>query len=122
MDKSILLVDDDGDILFHYKNILQKEGFNVDTESYGEKAIKKMKEKKYSLAILDIMLPDMRGDRLAILLRKQDPCLKIIFITGFSYMDECIKAIDVGISDILLKPISKKEIIRAINYSLRINS
>jgi DNA-binding response OmpR family regulator len=116
---SILLVDDDGDLLFHYKNIIQKEGFKVDAVSYGEKAIDQVKDNKYRLAILDIMLPDMRGDELALKLKKHDPALKIIFITGFSYMDVCIKSLDIGISEILLKPISREEIIQAININLK---
>ena len=56
----------------------------------------------------------MRGDELAISLKKYDPSLKIIFITGYSYMDDCINALDIGVSELLLKPITKKEIIRAV--------
>ena len=115
---SILLVDDDDDILFHYKNILSKNGFNVDTVSFGEQAVEKMKEKKYDLAILDIMLPDIRGDKLAIELRAIDPNILLIFITGFSYMDYCITALDIGISEILVKPISSNELIDSIHSNL----
>jgi DNA-binding response OmpR family regulator len=115
---SILLVDDDGDILFHFQNIIKKEGYLVDAASYGKKAIENVQENKYDLAILDIMLPDMRGDALALELRKIDPSLRIIFITGFSYMDECIKTLDIGISELLLKPITQFEIIQAIQNNL----
>ena len=115
---SVLLVDDDDDILFHYKNILSSHDFNVDCVSYGEQAIAKMKENRYDLAILDIMLPDIRGDKLALELRAIDPNILLIFITGFSYMDYCITALDLGISEILVKPITANELIDSINKNL----
>jgi len=113
-DESILLVDDDGDIIFHFENILKKEGYSVVSASYGKEALLKIKDNKFDVAIIDIMLPDMRGDQLAKDLRKKEPSLKLIFITGFSYMDECIKALDIGISEILLKPISQDELLNTV--------
>jgi DNA-binding response OmpR family regulator len=113
--KLILLVDDDADIQFHYRNLLKKNDFEIDCVSLGDLAIKKMKEKKYDLLILDIMLPDIRGDKLALKLKKIDPDIPIIFITGFSYMDYCISALDIGISEILLKPITSNELLGSIN-------
>jgi DNA-binding response OmpR family regulator len=116
--RSILLVDDDADIRFHYKNILDDNNFNVECVSYGEQAITKVKEKKYDLVILDIMLPDIRGDNLALKLKALDPKIMIIFITGFSYMDYCIKALDIGIGEILIKPITPSELLDSINRNL----
>lgn len=115
---SILLVDDDDDILFHYKNILGNNDFNVDCVSYGEQAVAKMKENRYDLAIIDIMLPDIRGDKLALELRAIDPNILLIFITGFSYMDYCIEALDMGISEILVKPITANELIDSVYSNL----
>lgn len=116
--RSILLVDDDDDILFHYQNILKKNDFNIDCVSYGEQAITKMKEKKYDLAIIDIMLPDIRGDKLALELRHIDQNIVFIFITGFSYMDYCINALEIGIADILIKPITTTELTDSIIRNL----
>lgn len=116
--RSILLVDDDGDILFHFSNILDNNDFNVECVSYGEQAITKVKEKKYDLVILDIMLPDIRGDKLALELRHIDQNILFIFITGFPYMDYCINALDIGISEILIKPITTNELIDSIYRNL----
>lgn len=116
--RSILLVDDDDDILFHYQTILKKNDFNIDCVSYGEQAITKVKEKKYDLVILDIMLPDIRGDKLALELRHIDQNILFIFITGFPYMDYCINALDIGISEILIKPITTNELIDSIYRNL----
>ena len=116
--RSILLVDDDEDIQFHYQNILNNNDFTVECVSYGEQAITKVKEKKYDLAIIDIMLPDIRGDKLALELRHIDPNLMLLFISGFPYMDYCIKALDIGIGEILIKPITPNELINSINRNL----
>ena len=123
-DKTILLVDDDGDILFHFKNILSNEGYIVESASYGTDALLKTKETKFDMAIIDIMLPDTRGDQLAIELRKQNPSIELIFITGFSYMNECIEALDIGISEILIKPISEDELLRSVKstFTVQYNS
>ena len=64
------------------------------------------------------MLPDIRGDKLALELRAIDPNILIIFITGFSYMDDCINALDIGISEILIKPITPNELLDSINRNL----
>ena len=82
-DKKILLVDDDGDILFHFTNILSKEGYIVESASYGKDALNKMKQTKFDMAIIDIILPDTRGDQLAIELRKENPSIELVLITGF---------------------------------------
>jgi DNA-binding response OmpR family regulator len=119
-DKTILLVDDDGDILFHFNNILSNEGYIVESASYGRDAVLKMKEMKFDMAIIDIMLPDTRGDQLAIELRKLNPSIELIFITGFSYMNECIEALDIGISEILIKPISKDELLTSVNSAFTV--
>jgi two-component system response regulator YesN len=76
------------------------------------------------MAIIDIMLPDTRGDQLAIELRKQNPSIELIFITGFSYMNECIEALDIGISEILIKPISEDELLRSVKstFTVQYNS
>ncbi len=119
-DKSILLVDDDGDILFHFNNILSNEGYIVETASYSKDAMQRTKETKFDMAIIDIMLPDTRGDQLAIELRKLNPSIELIFITGFSYMNECIEALDIGISEILIKPISKDELLTSVNSTFTV--
>jgi DNA-binding response OmpR family regulator len=116
--RSILLVDDDDDILFHYRNILNNKDFNIECVSYGEQAITKVKEKKYDIVILDIMLPDIRGDELALELRQIDKNILFIFITGFPYMDYCINALEIGIADILIKPITTTELTDSINRNL----
>ncbi len=117
-DASILILDDDVDILTLFRMILEKKGYNVVTVSSGREAIKMVKEKKFQVALLDIVLPDIRGDTVAKKIKKIDEGITIIFITGYTKFKDCIKALDIGIHEILLKPISNDELLSTIESAL----
>lgn len=59
-----------------------------------------------------IKFPDIRGDELARGLRELDGGLSIIFVTGSPSMEDCIDALDLGIHEILFKPIDFTELLR----------
>lgn len=115
MDKNwILLVDDDETLLSTFKNALEMEGYSVETATTGREALDKTKEKKFYLLILDIKLPDIMGDEVAKTLREQNYKGNIVFITGYPDLQKSIDALDLGIYEILLKPISPEEILRVV--------
>jgi DNA-binding response OmpR family regulator len=104
-EKRLLLVDDDEFILYTYKMILEKKGYIVDTVDNGKKTIDILGRSSYDLVILDIVLPDITGEEIAIHIRKSELDVEIILITAHSSYEKCIDCIGLGISDILLKPI-----------------
>ena len=118
MTKSILLVDDDDSILMIFENFLSSNGYNVSTSNTASKALELVKEKKYDVAVLDFILPDIRGDKLALEIKKIQKDIEIIFVTGFSQFESCIKALKIGISEILLKPITADELVSAVSRSI----
>ncbi|MCB2171946.1 response regulator, partial [archaeon] len=61
MTPPILIVDDDEDILELYKLILEDEGYRVDTAKNGKEALEKALKNSYYLALLDFVLPDIKG-------------------------------------------------------------
>lgn len=115
---SVLIVDDDEDILDLFRMTLEYEGYSVETVRTGSEAIEKAKDNRYQIALLDIVLPDIRGDEVAKELRKIDESMEIIFITGYSQFQSCIDATDLGITEILLKPITDEELLLAVNSAL----
>ena len=117
---SILVVDDDSNITWFFKNVLEREGFHVDTASRGEQAIKLAKEKKFDLAILDIVLPDIRGDQLAYKLDEVISRLKIIFVSGYSQIMEDEDHSNLNILQVLEKPIMYQQLIKATKDALSI--
>ena len=115
---SILVVDDDSNITWFFKNVLEREGFHVDTAFRGEQAIKLAKEKKFDLAILDIVLPDIRGDQLAYKLDEVISRLKIIFVSGYSQIMEDEDHSRLNILQVLEKPIMYQQLIKATKDAL----
>lgn len=115
--KRILLVDDDDTITTSFQLVLQREGYQVDTASTGRQALEKIGEAKYHLAILDVKLPDILGTEVAGKIRSQDKEIRLVITTGYPDLADSIEAIDIGIEEILLKPINVDELLHVIRES-----
>ena len=78
--KKFLLVDDEPDVIYTIKNILEDNGFQVDTFNDSTTALKSYKSNYYDLVILDIKMPKMDGFELYNKIREKDPKVKICFL------------------------------------------
>jgi len=116
--KRILLVDDDETITTSFQLVLQREGYQVDTASTGRQAIEKIGEAKYHLVILDVKLPDILGTEVAGKIRSQNKEIRLVITTGYPDLADSIEAIDIGIEEILLKPINVEELLHVIKESI----
>ena len=116
--KHILLVDDDETIITPFQLMLQDIGYKVDTALTGRQALEKARETDYQMAILDIKLPDISGIEVARKIRKQQDDIHFIIISGYPELADSIEAINVGIDEILLKPIRPDELLRAVKDSI----
>jgi DNA-binding response OmpR family regulator len=115
--KRILVVDDDVAILRVFKNILEKEGYLVETVDSGKAATEKIKKEKFNVCIIDVKLPDMDGTDLLLKLTKNPETIKII-VTGFSSDEVGKKAADYGADDFLVKPVKPEELIATVRERL----
>jgi len=118
---SILLVDDEPDILEFVGYNIKKEGYSLLTASNGKDAIKIALKEIPHLIILDIMMPEMDGIETCIELRKI-PALKstlIAFLTARSEDFSQIAGLDAGGDDYITKPIKPRVLISRINALLR---
>jgi DNA-binding response OmpR family regulator len=88
MTKKILLVDDELDITYTIKNLLEENGFKVDEFNDPILALNNYKVNFYDLVILDIKMPKMDGFELYIKIREQDPNAKICFLTAVTTYNE----------------------------------
>jgi len=114
----ILIVDDDEEILELFKLILEDEGYRVDTAVCGKEAIEKATENDYYLALLDFVLPDIKGTEIASTLYERKRIHNIVFITGYSHIFDFI---DPKIKDrckVLLKPVSVEDLIDSVREAL----
>jgi DNA-binding response OmpR family regulator len=117
--KRILVVDDDVNILRVFKSILEKEGYFVETAETGKDALEKIKEQKFNVCLIDVVLPDMDGTELLRKLSSESGTIKII-ITGFSSDEVGKKAADYGADDFLVKPVRAEELIATVRDRLNI--
>jgi len=117
-DYRILLVDDDEDILWANKRILSGEGFTVDISIDPEEALEKIKSEEYNIFIIDYMMPKIKGDELAYMILGQDKSVGIIFLTGYSEYAEYMRMVGNVDDFILFKPISRQDLIDAVNSKI----
>ena len=115
--KRVLVVDDDKGILRVFRQILEKEGYVVETAETGQDALTKIRDERFSVALVDVRLPDMDGTDLLLKMTNQ-PCIVKIIVTGFSTEEVGKKAADFGADDFLVKPVKPQELIAAVHERL----
>ncbi len=120
-DITILLVDDEPDILEIVGYNLTAEGYNVLTAENGVEAVKIAKKKKPHLIILDVMMPEMDGIEACEQIRKlpdlQNTIITFLTARGEDYSQ--VAGFDAGADDYITKPIRPKVLISKVKALLR---
>lgn len=115
---NILFVEDEmlvAEVIIAY---LQKEGYKVNHTISGIKAIELFKQNTYDLIILDLMLPDISGERVCKNIREKSD-VYIFMLTAKSDVDSRVEGLDIGADEYLIKPISPREIVARVNALFR---
>lgn len=111
----LLIVEDDPEMQEFYKDMLKGEQFVVTLASNAEDGLKRIKEKKYDLIILDILMNGMTGDRLFALLRKDSRYRNVPVIMASALEEKtyrCFQAL--GNVSFLEKPFNKERFLSEI--------
>jgi DNA-binding NtrC family response regulator len=82
MNGEYLIVDDEPDICWALEHILAAKGQRCQKAQTAQAALELMKDRRFLLAFLDVALPDMNGFELSKRLRKMDPSMRFVFISG----------------------------------------
>jgi DNA-binding response OmpR family regulator len=114
----ILIVDDERRIIEVLEAYLEREGYEIHSADNGIDALKKAKTINPDLIILDLMLPDISGEEVCRLVRK-DSDLPILMLTAKSAEDDRINGIVMGADDYLTKPFSPREVVVRVQAILR---
>ncbi len=118
---SILIVDDDEFLTETFKVILETVGYQVEIAASGMQAIHMTKDKNFDLIILDIKLPDINGDEVARIMKKQGKKTKIVMITGYEKLAEGLKGEQVDVKEVLMKPVSPNSLLTVTKKVLQDN-
>jgi len=116
----ILLVDDEKEILSMEKQMLERLGYRVSSRTSSVEALEAFKNNpdSFDLVITDLAMPNMPGDKLVSELLKIKLDTRIILCTGFSEKMTPETAMEIGINEVLLKPILMKDLAKKIRTVL----
>ena len=119
-DYRILVVDDEEDLCEILKFNLENEGYEVDTANSAEEALK-MNISSYHLLLLDVMMGEISGFKMANLLKKDKKTAQvpIIFITAKDTENDTVTGFNLGADDYISKPFSLREVIARVKAVLR---
>jgi phosphate regulon transcriptional regulator PhoB len=121
MQKKILVVDDEKDIVELISYNLEKEGFAVIKAYDGQMAWERVKTAKPDLVVLDLMIPGIHGLEVCKLIRRDaaTETLPIIMLTAKSDQVDKILGLELGADDYVTKPFNVRELIARIRAVLR---
>ena len=115
----ILVVEDDPAHLMGLEDNLKFAGYEVSTARSGREALKVLKEEKFDLVILDIMLPYIDGFEVCKRFREWDDETPIIMLTAKTQERDRVQGLDIGADDYITKPFSVAELLARIRAVLR---
>jgi len=115
---SVLIVDDEPSILHSLSGLLADEGFEVLTALNGYEALKVIASDSPDLVLLDIWMPGIDGIETLKEIKKDNPYIQVVIITGHGTIDTAVEAIKLGAFGFIEKPLSIDKVIVSINNAL----
>jgi two-component system copper resistance phosphate regulon response regulator CusR len=119
MNDSVLVVEDDPDLLTVLPRILSTAGYVVRTAADGEDALSKVLDDAPAIAILDVGLPKLSGYELARELRSRGYQFPLLMLTARVSVDDKVSGLDAGADDYLAKPFEYAELLARVKALLR---
>lgn len=118
----ILVVDDDVDISQAISRALKAKGYDVIVAYNGEEGLKKAREEKPDLMLLDIMMPVMDGFTVAQLLNKDKVLSKIPVLALTSFSESLGQPFEFKVAEYIRKPIRSKDLIAIVEKHLKVSN
>ena len=118
--RRLMAVDDEADITFTLKKVLEQSGFLLDVFNNPQTALINFKPGYYDLILLEIMMPQMNGFELYQEIKKKDKNVKACFVTAYEVYYESLKKefpkLNAGC--IISKPVDTDDLVKRINKEL----
>jgi len=118
MSRTILVVDDERNIVELARMYLRNEGFEVETAYNGREALEKARALHPSLVLLDIMMPEMDGLEVCRILRKETD-IPVMMLTARADDVDKIVGLELGADDYVTKPFNPRELVARVKAVLR---
>jgi DNA-binding NtrC family response regulator len=111
---TILVVDDNQDLLETFAMILKRRGFCVDTAADGAAAVDKFREQTFDVTLMDVVMPEMNGVEAFKKIRELDSGAPVFLMTAYSDEELIETARSEGVNDVISKPIRIDELMKLI--------
>jgi DNA-binding response OmpR family regulator len=108
---SVLIIDDEAGLRLTLSRILQKIGCSATGAANGFEALRLLTITPFDLIYLDLHLPDMDGMQILQEIRKFNPKVPVVLLTAHGSMDSALKAMRLGATDYLIKPVNPEQLI-----------
>ena len=116
---TLLLCEDERDLSFSIKRLLELSKYDVDQAFDGVQALQKLHTNHYDCVILDVMMPRMDGFQVLKMMRGEGDATPVIMLTAKAEIDDKVLGLDAGADDYLTKPFHTKELLARIRVLLR---
>jgi len=107
---TVLIVDDEEDILNILKFILTKEGYQVDTALDGKQALQLFKKGSYDIVLTDLRMPEMDGIELLERIKEIRPETEVLIMTAYASIESAVLAMKKGAADYIVKPFLNEDV------------
>jgi DNA-binding NtrC family response regulator len=110
MAEKVLIVDDDKAFLQVLSERMQHRGMEVSTAESAAVALQLLEKESYDAVLLDLMMPEMGGIEALQIMRRKQPEIQVIFLTGHPSVSKGVEAMKLGAMDFIPKPVDMSEL------------
>lgn len=116
---NILIIDDEEGIRKSLTGVLKDENYAVESAATGEEGIAFMKKKDFDLVLLDIWLPGIDGIEILKEIKKLDPLMEVVIISGHGNVETAVKITKLGAFDFIEKPLDLEKTVIIVRNALK---
>src|SRR5438552_1158437 len=114
----VLVIDDEPGIRELLSRELVTHGYRVEAAANGQEALEKIEPGKYQVALCDLNMPKLGGLEAMEGIRKRDPGVEVIMMTGYATVETAVAAMKKGAYDFVQKPFNLKEVLALVEKSI----
>jgi two-component system OmpR family response regulator len=107
----VLIVEDEPDLAAALKRLLEEAGFLADVAGDGEAGLTLALEDTYDLLVLDLMLPQLQGEKVVGELRRRGRDVPVLVLTARDMVSDRVRLLDTGADDYVIKPFEPDELV-----------
>jgi putative two-component system response regulator len=119
IEETILVVDDDPDILAYVTSLLKSCNYSVIGCNSADEVVTHLQDNSIAIAVTDIKMPNVSGIELLTEIHKEHPEMPVILITGYAELDTAIAAIEKGAFQFITKPFQNATLLRAVEKAMK---